>query len=170
MERTLEQEKKLHNLIVYITVGIVALAGAIGLGVTTAKAYEGPGLTATGYVAGHPHKAFGMVAGSEKAGCKLSPRVCSVLDRTQQLWSKMRNGGCGDCSYTSTQLKTIQNNRWLNKSLVATSQLRTPHSTNGWSFGDRGVGVKSKANNCAKGAIPWTFWATHREPSLCGGR
>lgn len=106
---------------------------------------------------------------SAKAGCDFTPRVCSVLDRTNQMWRQLRNGGCGQCDYTSGQLDTIRNNTWLNKMLVATSQLRNPHSQNGWNIGDRGfTGKSAKAAGCAAGATPWEFWAWHREPSMFG--
>lgn len=172
---TLEDAKRRHNSIVYIAIGSVITLASLLLGMVilagntnsgTAYGYV-PGQTATGHVA--TTKTFSSEADA-KAG-SLSPRERSVLDRTKTLWRQMRNGGCGECRYTDTQLATIQNNTWLNKMTIATSQLRTPHSTNGWNFGDRGVGAKTakaKAINCGAGAFPWEFWATHDEPTMFG--
>ncbi len=163
---SLDDEKKKHNRIACLTVAFVCIVGSF-LILATDKSEAAPAPVTTQTV----ETVAPQVHLQARAGCRFTPRVCSVLDRTKQMWRQLRNGGCGQCDYTSTQLATIQNNNWLNRSLVATSQLRTPHSTGGWNFGDRGVGAKTaraKAINCGAGATPWEFWATHDEPSMFG--
>lgn len=177
---TLEDAKRSHNQIVYISVGVVVGIASLLLGLVilagnasggTAYGYV-PGQTATGHVA--TTKTFSQQAVAKEA-CNFSNAVCAILNKQQRIAYDANTDRSGaPYDYTAAQMRTIRNHPGQLGNSSGLTHYNHPASD--WNRGHAVAGgVKMKLSKHAfgsdgkRGCINWERWTfTGRQTSTLG--